>query len=407
MGAPVDAPGIELTQEEKQMWYRKLAVPDLTDRVLAKAYTNFSWPKADEGFDDILHPWRSEADCAKLLSDWIYQQKMTQRVEDLEPGEWFKENLSKWQKALQEWRRRQSEHKDPQKRKAYLQKKMDEAKKKREEAKGEGNEGEKNDEQPEEAAVDINPEDVDVFAVEDVSDLGNGEPLFYNFAYEDWALLSARTELHLLLHAFRKDLNDSDRPSFGEKHLAFYYNKYFKKTFSLKNFSVEQMEDFVELVKDTITQDKDLFKAVLEEETSYGHFVKLTEEHRRDRQRREDAGDESAKLAFPRPAPPASRPPPPAGSQGQGSSQGSGRGSSSYPSSRPSQPPPSRYSSSRPSYGGDRNGGGYGGGGSSNAGQKRPYTSSAPPPPPYSNKQSRSTYYDSSRPSSGGGGYRR
>ena len=36
------------------------------------------------------------------------------------------------------------------------------------------------------------------------------------FVYEDWTLLSTRYELHLLLHSFKADLDDPDRPSFGD-----------------------------------------------------------------------------------------------------------------------------------------------------------------------------------------------
>merc|ERR1712032_878493 len=77
--------------------------------------------------------------------------------------------------------------------------------------------------------MEINAEDIDVASVEDVMDLGNGEPLFHNFVYEDWVLLSTRFEFNLLIHAFRKDLDDPERPSFVEAHFAFYYNKYFNK----------------------------------------------------------------------------------------------------------------------------------------------------------------------------------
>ena len=101
---------------------------------------------------------------------------------------------------------------------------------------------------------------------QDILDLGNGMPLFEKFQYEDWTLLSTRYELHLLLHSFKKDLEDPDRPSFGEpqlngnfecvnfmfllrscffikwhdnmqpeeKHLSYYYQKYFKKAWDLK-----------------------------------------------------------------------------------------------------------------------------------------------------------------------------
>merc|ERR1719145_247888 len=100
--------------------------------------------------------------------------------------------------------------------------------------------------------MDIDIEELDVFAVEDVTDIGNGEPLFANFEYEDWMLLSVRYEIHLLLHSFKKDLDDADRPSFTEKDLGFYYNKYFKKSFSFKSYNVEKIGDLADLIKDTL-----------------------------------------------------------------------------------------------------------------------------------------------------------
>jgi len=41
--------------------------------------------------------------------------------------------------------------------------------------------------------MEINVEDIDVLKVEDVCDLGNGEPLFANFTYEDWAFSACGT----------------------------------------------------------------------------------------------------------------------------------------------------------------------------------------------------------------------
>lgn len=66
------------------------------------------------------------------------------------------------------------------------------------------------------APMEIDFEDLDVMGVTDILDLGNGMPLFDKFQYEDWTLLSTRYELHLLIHSFKKDLDDPDRPSFGE-----------------------------------------------------------------------------------------------------------------------------------------------------------------------------------------------
>jgi len=194
---------------------------------------------------------------------------------------------------LAQWRKLSNEWKDPNKKKAIIEK-TKEAKKKEAEEKGE--------EAPHD--MDIDAEDIDVSAVKDVADIGSGEPLFANFAFEDWALLSARAEFHFLLHAFKKDLNDLDRPSFTEKDVAFYFNKYFKKAFNLKNFGTDRFERFVQLVKDTLAVNgkSALLEAVLPEDTPASAFVKLAEEHRRERQRRLDAGDESAELKFPKTA---------------------------------------------------------------------------------------------------------
>merc|ERR1712039_1152625 len=106
---------------------------------------------------------------------------------------------------------------------------QDSSKKKAEEKKKE--EGAKDGEEEANKEAEFDEMDVDVFTHENINDIGNGQPLFANFVYEDWTLLSLRYELHLLVHAFRHDVNDTDRQSFHESHLAYYYEKYFGKSF--------------------------------------------------------------------------------------------------------------------------------------------------------------------------------
>eukprot|EP00443_Scrippsiella_acuminata_P048906 CAMPEP_0115210358 /NCGR_PEP_ID=MMETSP0270-20121206/22207_1 /TAXON_ID=71861 /ORGANISM="Scrippsiella trochoidea, Strain CCMP3099" /LENGTH=857 /DNA_ID=CAMNT_0002624013 /DNA_START=77 /DNA_END=2646 /DNA_ORIENTATION=+ len=281
---------VELTDEEKALWYRKGATQDVLEVTLAKSYVDFSIPTAAEGFDEVNFAWQAESDCSKILKDWIFAKKLTQRVDDITPGFWFKEHTAEWTKTLGQWRKLANEWKNPTKKNSIIEKKK-EAKKKEAEEKGE--------EAPND--MDIDAEDIDVSAVEDVTDIGSGEPLFANFAHEDWTLLSARVDFHFLLHAFKKDLNDPDRPSFTEKDAAFYFNKYFKKAFNLNSFGTNKFERFVALVKDTVAVNEKsaLLEAVLPDDTLTSTFVKLTEEHRRERQRRLDAGDESAELKFP------------------------------------------------------------------------------------------------------------
>jgi len=284
---------VELTDEEKALWYRKGAVQDVLEVMLAKCYTDFSIPTVAEGFDEVNYAWQAESESSKILKDWIFSKKLTQRVDDITPGSWFKEQLAEWTKSLGQWRKLSNEWKDPAKKKAIIEKRK-EAKKKEAEEKGE--------EVPPD--MDIDAEDIDVSAVEDVTDIGTGEPLFANFAFEDWILLSAKVEFHLLLHAFKKDLNDPDRPSFTEKDVVFYFNKYFKKAFNLKSFGTDKFERLVQLVKDTVAvnEKSSMLEAILPDDTLISAFIKLTEEHRRERQRRLDAGDESAELKFPKTA---------------------------------------------------------------------------------------------------------
>eukprot|EP00416_Gambierdiscus_australes_P023110 CAMPEP_0171071894 /NCGR_PEP_ID=MMETSP0766_2-20121228/10555_1 /TAXON_ID=439317 /ORGANISM="Gambierdiscus australes, Strain CAWD 149" /LENGTH=864 /DNA_ID=CAMNT_0011528447 /DNA_START=47 /DNA_END=2638 /DNA_ORIENTATION=- len=359
-GAPM-----ELSAEEKELWYRKMETVDLDEQSLAKSYASFAMPKADEGFDSISYEWQDEASAAELLRKWVLERKMTQRVEDLQPGAAFKEHWAAWQKTLGEWRKMQTDYKDPAKRKAMLAKRKAEAAKKKKDDEG----TEEAEEEEEAKPMEINAEDLDVSTVEDVTDIGNGEPLFQHFAYEDWVLLAARYEFHLLLHSFKQDLNDEDRPSFTEEHLAFYYNKYFKKSFTLKHFGVEKFVDFAEMIKETlsISKAKSFLEPLQEQDTPVTTFVKLTEEHRRERQRRIDAGDETAKLKFSRPAPPPPRQQPPQAPSrygpGGGSSSaynGSGGSGGSGAQKRPYGSAPSAYGSKQPrSYGSYGSGGGY------------------------------------------------
>ena len=105
------------------------------------------------------------------------------------------------------------------------------------------------------APVEVNFDDLDVFAVEDVMDLGNTMPLFAQFLYEDWALLNLRAELHLLLQNFKKDLDDADRPSFVEAHLGYYYQKYFKKSWNFNQYGLAKFADLLDILKDAISVD--------------------------------------------------------------------------------------------------------------------------------------------------------
>jgi len=370
----------ELTEEEKKLWYRTTTLPDISDNALSKAYSSFTLPSKEEGFDEVTFLWQSEKDCAELLRKWILEKKLTQRAEDLTPGAEFKEQWTKWQKTLAEYKRRQQEYKDPSRRKALQAKKVEAAKKavaeEKEKLMKAGDEEAANaleakavkDAEPKE--VDV--EELDVLGVADVMDIGNGAPLFENFQYEDWVLLSTRYELHLLMLSFKKDLNDPDRPGFTEQHFGYYYNKYFKKNWNLSQFALEKFTDLLDLLKGTVVVESSGFlKSEQAEDTPVEMFVKLTEDHRRERERRVDAGDETAQLKFTRQAPQGA----PAKGNGKGGGKPAAAPSRAYGNSssgnsygaqkRPYQPTTttSTYASKAPrtSYGGSY--GGYGGSG--------------------------------------------
>jgi len=370
---------VELTEEEKSLSYRTSTTPDISERELTKSFAKFSLPSKEEGFEAISFAWQAEADCAALLKKWILQKKLTQRAEDLQPGAGFKETWTKWQKTIQEWRRRQADYKEPSKRKALAAKKLETAKKAMEEEKkklmeaGDEDAAKALEEKfaQDTAPVEVNFDDLDVFAVEDVMDLGNTMPLFAQFLYEDWALLNLRAELHLLLQNFKKDLDDADRPSFVEAHLGYYYQKYFKKSWNFNQYGLAKFADLLDILKDAISVDStsNFLQAVQSEDVALETFLKYTEDHRRERERRVDAGDETAKLKFSRPAPPPTRQADKGG--GKGSASGGGKG----------RPAASTYNESSYGYG------------------KRPYQASSGGPPA---KQPRTSYG-----SYGGGSYGR
>jgi len=292
----------ELTAEEKNMWWRKCNVPDISPKELVSSYASFSLPLEEDGFDAVRYVWQPLDKCAKLLREYVLEKKLTQRVEDLKPSPWFSEQLAQWQKAFQVWKKRHSDFKDPAKRVEIMKEAASAAKHKRSDANEEDEERETN----EAKGKIIDAEDIDVFSVEDVMDIGNGEPIFRFFVFEDWELLSARFGFHLMLHAFRKQLDDPDRPSFTETHLPFYYSVYFRKTFNLKHYGVDSFHGFIKLIDNAIdiNSESSMLETLLSEDTSHEYFVKLTEDHRRERARLIEAGDETATLKFSRPAPP-------------------------------------------------------------------------------------------------------
>jgi len=294
-------PTAELTPEEQLMWFRKKPVSDLTSWVLSTNFTKFTLPEREEGFDEIRYMWQEADECKEYLKAYILKNKVQCRIEDLQPSDWFRTKWSDWQKLLQEWHTKLSEYKIS---KVAADKAAEDAKRAeaREKA-GDPSSAPAEESKEEEVAGEDKGEIVDIMKVEDVCDVGKGEPLFANFEFEDWALLSLRLELHLLVHGFRRDVTDPERLGIYEQHLSFYYNKYYRKSFNVKYYGIDTNFLLVDMVKETISINpkNQVLEAHLDPELGFGHFVKLTEEARRERQRRLDAGDETVKLKFSKP----------------------------------------------------------------------------------------------------------
>jgi len=283
-------------------------------------------------------------------------------------------------------------------------------------------------------------DDFDVFGVENIMDIGKGQPLFANFSFEDWALMGLRYEFHKLAHAFRQDVADPERLGIHVDHLIFYYNKYFRKSLIQKHYGVETFEELVGLVSDSARinpANKVLESHLSDELDSFDLFVKLTEECRRERSLKADFGDEAAQLKFaqalmapasssgysggakgsygrdyqrsPRttgPYAPAPGPQAPLPQQSQkgysnySSSKGQPKGGATVPAPYPSHHSSGGYQGGKSapvggsSFGGSKSGGYQG----SKGGQQKGSSYSAPLPPPAGQPQSS---YGKGRPSYG------
>jgi len=159
---------------------------------------------------------------------------------------------------------------------------------------------EKKEPEPEDEEAKIDFEGLDLFGVDEVKDIGAGVPLFKEFQMEDWTVMGLAFELHLMAHAFGKDVNDPERQGMHLDHLQFYYQKYFKKPLNLQLFGVSSVKELLALgmLRDVVYTSKQgvLRSAMDEEMESFQIFVKLAEASRRYRNIRTDFGDESEVL---------------------------------------------------------------------------------------------------------------
>jgi len=280
-----EPPKAQLTEEEQKIRFKPQAQPDLNELALGQVMRLCVLPDADEGFDQVTFVWEDEAGAQDRIKSWVLERKATTCVQDLEPTQWFFAEQGEWHRQLQAW--------------------MILAKQRRALR---GEDIPDGDEVPaptsgiEEGDESGAP---DPATVENVLDVGTGEPLFSKFSYTDWALISLRYELHLLVRAFQKDVHDPERLGMHESHLAFYYNRYFRKPLNLQAYGASTVRGLVELFEDTLALDSPLpllVSKLTEEETTkrFDMFLKLAERDRRDRLCRIATGDASARLVVQR-----------------------------------------------------------------------------------------------------------
>eukprot|EP00930_Biecheleria_cincta_P014517 TRINITY_DN12459_c0_g1_i1.p1 TRINITY_DN12459_c0_g1~~TRINITY_DN12459_c0_g1_i1.p1 ORF type:complete len:927 (-),score=276.78 TRINITY_DN12459_c0_g1_i1:70-2850(-) len=337
-----EPPKAELTEEELKTWFLTRPITDMVSTSFNSAFVDFSLPDADEDFAEIRYEWGSEATCKEYMQSWMKAKKTNTRVEDLAPSEWFMEQLTSWQRITQDWQLKQKEFKqDPvrmqsaaaraQKEKLYREKMQKEARNKeeaskedapkeeaskeetakeeapKEEAGEEKKDEEQKDEEMKEEEKDADGQElenftpVDIYTIDDVCDCGEGEPMFSSFTFEDWSLMNLRFEILLLIRAFKQDVTDPDRPGVHEQHLPYYYNRYFRKPLNVKFFGVESCLQLADMIKDVISiKDGSILEQELSEAklSNIDILVRISEESRRERQRRIDAGDETAVLKF-------------------------------------------------------------------------------------------------------------
>jgi len=152
-------------------------------------------------------------------------------------------------------------------------------------------------------------DEAQIFEATNICDIGDAKPLASNFGFEHWTMLALRFELHLLVHAFKRD---SKSGTLVQDQVAFYYNKYYSKMLTPSNYGLQRIDDVLNLIDNTVvTVDRVVESQLTDELHSNDIFLRLAEDDRQVRQRRVDSGDTSAILrVVERPAAPRKVAPP-------------------------------------------------------------------------------------------------
>merc|ERR1711920_970530 len=102
--------GVQLTDEERKLFFRKPKISDLTPMLLSTSFADFTIPEKEEGFSDVKYEWQKKSQSASFLKEWVTNMKLTTRVEELLPGAWFTKQWSAWQQQVQQWHTKKAEY---------------------------------------------------------------------------------------------------------------------------------------------------------------------------------------------------------------------------------------------------------------------------------------------------------
>lgn len=254
-------------------------LPDINPNILSSVFRKFCLPEETEGFE-LEYLWANAEDAAEHIIAWCRKQKVTQKITDIKPSDWFKDKVDEWLNCKMEWRRRQKKY----------QEKLKERMKCDDNASDDAS-------VPDDADDEVIVEDYDVWMTEDINDVKNGVPMYAKWHAEDWSLANLRYEIHLLIHAFKRDVSDPEF-NISAKHFPYYYNLYYKRQFSADQYGHSNTKTFWESLDDVVAVFDEMIESEHGEDTPAETFVRLTEFVRRERCRKLIAGNDSAKLNF-------------------------------------------------------------------------------------------------------------
>merc|ERR1712039_317239 len=69
-------------------------------------------PEQSEGFDEMRYEWQGATESTDYLRKWVLDKKLNSRIEDLTPGDWFKEKHTEWIKSFADWQAKQKAYKN-------------------------------------------------------------------------------------------------------------------------------------------------------------------------------------------------------------------------------------------------------------------------------------------------------